>query len=124
MKPGCELDALVAEKVMGWTSSVVPFGEHKMPLIGNPKLQDNEHYLLAANVSPYPPYSTDISAAWEVVEILRVKERALILEYLIGVKKWEVAFVDYPSIKKWAVRDEEAPLAICLAALKAVGVEP
>ena len=58
MNPGRELDALVAEKVMGWTysqSAMVwyPSGLHPM-----------------ANVFGHtiPNYSTSIEAAWQVVE--------------------------------------------------------
>lgn len=66
MQAGPELDALVAEKVMGWKL-------HKegrawkwwdIPLISPHHEQYDGH-------DDQPPYSTDPAAAWEVVEKMR-----------------------------------------------------
>lgn len=65
MNAGRELDALVAEKVMGWTwdenTAWSPTGSR------NARVADGDLWWWL------PPYSTDIAAAWEVVE--RIRER-------------------------------------------------
>ena len=62
MKPGRELDALVAGRVMGWRPPRFDdFGD-----IGRSIVESEGRDLFEP-----PRYSTDISAAWEVVEKLR-----------------------------------------------------
>lgn len=66
MEAGRELDALVAEKVMGWTMFSYQMlgsggaGEFRWIPPGR-----RDH---VSNIAPVPRYSTDIAAAWEVVE--------------------------------------------------------
>ena len=117
MNAGRELDALVAEKVFGWT------GGHYESL----------------------PFSTDIAAAWEVVERLRSRGissgHGFNWDLCIKVghsddSGWFVELFDLSSMGycgpadttiRWDGVDvrnaETASHAICLAALKAVGVE-
>ncbi len=87
MKPGRELDSLVAAKVMGI--------EHPAP------------------------YSTSIEAAWEVVEKLKANGEGIRLIYHYG--HWNVLFEheDYC----YNSPAESAPHAICLAALKTMGIK-
>ena len=86
-----------------------------------PKLNGVSEYALA----PVPEYSTEIAAAWEVAEKLAAKGHRLILE----------DHRDNPHSPGWWARFDlanghdtgdvvaaTAPLAICRAALKAVGV--
>lgn len=105
MKPGRELDLLVAEKVMGFIARKTSAGESYF--------EDKEGTLPGYYI---PHYSTQISAAWEVVE--KMKE-----EYL-----WEMAWNH--ALKAWTCylngegsKSDTAPHSICLAALKAKGVE-
>jgi hypothetical protein len=101
MTPGPKLDALVAEKVMGL---VIP----SRPGWG-PK-----------------PYSTDIAAAWEVVEkfghfhIQTVFGDGSVDSFgeMIRVRLTTEATLQGRTMESIA---ETAPHAICLAALKAVG---
>jgi len=100
MKPGREIDILVHEKVMGRK----PGGS--LPL------------------SAWPPhYSTNISAAWGVVEKLGKEKQWF---FHTRGKCGEVDLIDFPkninndSINVYA---DSIPLAICLAALKSVGHE-
>lgn len=58
MKPGRELDEIVAEKVMGWKRLSDPTYDWHSPDDG----------LLAAGMVPF--YSTDIAAAWRIVSKL------------------------------------------------------
>jgi len=84
------LDALVATEVMGLD----------IPLLAD---------------SPVPParrYSTDIAAAWEVVE-----ELDLSMYPLACTVGWRFEFD-----RNEGAEAETAPLAICLAALKAKGI--
>ena len=100
MKAGRELDALVAEKVMGLTEEDWIAGPTGLPR----------------------PYSTDIAAAWEVVEKLRGTHRPFLLshDFQDGFMKWPVVIVGFGAV---VVHEGQygAPHAICLAALKAVG---
>lgn len=97
MKPGRELDALIAEKVMGfWDTHAAQYGE-----------------------TPVPPYSTDIAAAWQVTEKF---EGVNVLTHKNG---WQVQLVPRNSKLAYDVHianGTTAAHAICLAALKAKGI--
>jgi hypothetical protein len=119
MKPGRELDALVAEKVMGINPLL--FGslvDYKMP---------NGSIVTL----PYEckSYSTDIAAAWEVVEKLTQFKFKLDQD---GFSSWNAFFLEEQEQDDGPAWHEDieyegnadtAPHAICLAALKAVGVD-
>jgi hypothetical protein len=113
MTPGRELDAVIAEKVMGWTRLSHPYGEqtHKT-LDGRTILAD---FLSAPDGMKLPHYSTDISAAWEVVEKLR--ELGWYLAIHSDPKRGYFATI--PRADGIQIESETAPHAICLAALKA-----
>lgn len=124
LKAGRELDALIAEKVMGWQEVRVGVGDDGIEgLMGVPDSPDPWR-------SAYwvPAYSIDIAHAWQVVE----KLRADCVFANIGPDPSEGG--GYNCQFHWGegeddfdigVVDAEAPTAphaICLAALKAVGV--
>lgn len=100
MNPGRELDALIAEKVMGLAS-----GRH---LLG-----------------PDKPYSTSIEAAWEVTEKMlerntgTMRVQAVSNSFGVTFEHWG----DDENVVKGFHRSSTLPHAICLAAIKAVGVE-
>lgn len=104
--PGRELDILVAEKVMGI-----------IPKIETYKTMGKEEYTnIPVNV---PDYSTNIAAAWEIVE--KMIEEGY---------DWELYSFKTAPEYHWRVfcrgfgsYEATAPLGICLAALKAKGVE-
>lgn len=137
MEAGEALDVLIAEKVMGcklWK---------KMDALANAKDQkEYEKYRWAFDYACECPgeihmdksssddcnvwlkrYSTDISAAWEVVEEL--KGDYWFSFYYTVEGKWEAMFnAHFP--RQNPSFDAESDLAahsVCLAALKAVGVE-
>ena len=93
MKPGPRLDALVTEKVMGF---------------------------------PQPrPYSTDIKSAWELVDklIRGTKQWFSLEQYSTGVTA-KFSIIGAGDLDCEFEADEiTAPHAICMAALKAVGVK-
>jgi len=92
MDAGPELDAAIAEKIMG-------IGRH-------PSNVDN----------PYPKYSTNIEAAWEVVEEIAKQGFMVQIQYRKGA--WIRIF--HQSSTKAIATADTAPHAICLAALKVV----
>lgn len=116
MKPGRELDALVAEKVMGlepwpgrpgaFKAKVVPRGREPKPCLP-------------------PSYSTDIAAAWEVVG--KLNRWHFELTRLADLCGWEYRCTmksAWPGVSgEHAIGTSEisAPHAICLSAMKAVG---
>lgn len=133
MEAGRELDALVAEKVMGFVRipghisinsfEIGPGLIHWKRPNGNP-------------VIDLPQYSIDIAAAWEIVEkIVAIEGMEFNLEYdpdrsKIGTS-WMVNLGVYlPNAKGYKALVEETALeegsmnpahAICLAALRVVG---
>jgi len=115
LKPGRELDALIAEKVMG-----IPVTKEQGDYWPPPDPGKN------FSTQPIPDYSTDISAAWEVVEHMRTKHWrdafTLFSPEIENATEWRAFFA-----KKFVSVDdskfesgESAPHAICLAALKSV----
>lgn len=120
LKPGRELDALVAEKVMGWPTFEQYNNDRVLELkMANAKgRRDNE---------VVPHYSTDIASAWEVVEKLYAidpHEPTLLQIYGPLSDGYKINLIwehhDGPILIGSLVADT-APLGICLAALKAVG---
>jgi hypothetical protein len=119
MTAGRELDALVAEKVMG-----LPKPIHEVFwFIRYPHVD-----------GPLPAYSTDIAAAWEVVEKMKADHFDLCLEVeqsrtsarfeLVGPAYDGGLGPAVPIVKSTGqVNGDNAPHVICRAALKAVGYE-
>lgn len=109
-----KIDALVAEYVMEWKH--YPNNRNGF----NWQAADEGYYEL-------PEYSTDIKAAWEVVEKMKSFETGFALITLndqFKELKWIAKFTllkPKPHMK--FEMNKSAPLAICLAALKAKGVE-
>ena len=96
LKAGRELDALVAEKVMG---DLPPRG-----------------YSI-------PDYSIFISAAWAVVEKLYLTSEFFLETSYYGMdknKRWWAQFSTHGIDDEFHAEAPTAPLAICRAALKAV----
>jgi hypothetical protein len=124
---GRELDALVAEKVMGWEAlrveresdggvgSLVTYEV----LCGDPPAG----YAALSNAVPH--YSTDIGAAWEVLG--RFAAFMVISSWNGKVGCWAMVDARGPHMSRpdqHMAKGDAYPHAICLAALKAVGVEP
>lgn len=114
MEAGRELDALIAEKVMGWKLLAVSGSEHGFIREG------------VALRKPIPRFSTDIAAAWQVVECMRERHDCGLI-----FKVFPVGFrFDYSAVfqardnKQWSSNASTAPLAICLSALGEAGDEP
>ncbi len=117
------LDRLVAEKVMGFDIETDgPFPAWQTAI-------DSPFFVKYHNrtAEHAPPFSTSIAAAWEVVEHLRKQTKA------DGSRKYLVSIFDYPNTFDVLVENldtygstnaevKSAPMAICLAALRAMNV--
>jgi hypothetical protein len=135
MPAGREMDALIAEKVMGWIYSdsweqLVPSGHADPPIWSDwewdiEELTYVKHPInMMGGVSyrgdkPYiPEYSTNISAAWKIVE-------KMINDGYDIVDIWHENVVDVGWAMEWikdgngdnSIGSDTAPLAICKAAL-------
>ena len=119
MGQGRELDALVAENVMGWHtfSPIDPDCDHSVGVNGyrrNFAFDPNDD-----KYKPFPLFSTDISAAWKVVE--KIQESGCCVE-VGGYTNEFSANITKPSENgvRWLAvcnRVSSAPEAICKAAL-------
>lgn len=124
MKPGPELDALVAEKVMGWERAQARCRECSS-LAERWIWKKNGQYVAdASGECRYSP-SSSIREAWEVVEHMSktTKEYWTIEYFSTGA----LVVFDYEGGRDlpWVAgehraSEDTAPHAICLAALKAV----
>jgi hypothetical protein len=123
MKPGRELDALVAEKVMG-----LKFEDAE----GADQLEywDKAGAYKKTEWRPvWKRYSTDIAAALDVVEKLKSLNSELQINLSSSGEypdEWEVEIEWYPPNGgelngPFFITEKSAPHAICLAALKVVG---
>lgn len=139
---GRELDALVAEKVMGW----LWLGRQDHKWLGPPSqlgetdptygtirratdIDEPERPWWLENATEFgdlrvvPHYSTDIAAAFLVVEKLNAAVRYPEIQFAPtepnGEELWCVSLVNPADVEVVA---ETAPLAICRAALAALGV--
>lgn len=123
MKPGKELNALVAKEVMGWTT--------REKYVHGPLMHGGSMMLLYKgdgipregktwSVEGFSP-STDITAAWEVVEKDDGWGHDWRLERIMGSSKsWSCRARRVDDGKEFYAMAETAPHAICLAALQAV----
>lgn len=147
MKSGTDLDALVAEKVMGWKWSEA---EHR---VADPEGWSTRKILIPLKCEwilstynlepgmnsvsiPVPRYSTDIAAAWEVVMALHRQGHGFCIEQSPSAEKPTVHIVPkekrpncnglihfIEDMEKISYSCESLPHAICITALKAVGYE-
>lgn len=133
MSPGPELDLLIAEKVMGWTWVTEDAEEPQyLPWLISPKVGTafrGVWYPKTGVASGLPAYSTEISAAWQVVEKLDALGFYVTVDRLgHDPRFWRAETHTWDADEGGRVGDnwhdaETAPHAICLAALAAVGVE-
>jgi len=111
------IDALVAERVMGWWDCQ----KYANGWFGmNPHWNKGE-----GHQDTLPPYSTSIQAAWEVVEKMKPTHHFNLSVMTNGYI--EASFAEWigPTLlhEAWINADEDTEeMAIALAALKAVGV--
>lgn len=110
-KPGPELDAIIAKKIMRWTflEKYEQTSLSGKKFIGEGWLDfDNEFWEKPHN------YSTDIDDAWDLVEELCPKKDEFRLARF-NMGEWRCTFAYFNGLESSA---ETAPMAICLAALE------
>lgn len=118
MEAGREMDALVAEKVMGWIEKKYPMGRALY-------WTDSDGHSQRACIEAWNP-STNISAAWEVIEKIEGGQREMLCNLIhkgFGFTSliWEAELRECRGNHKYYIADATtAPLAICRAALLAV----
>ena len=112
MEAGKGFDAIIARQVMGWTKATLHddvTGPEAYWCMGGKAM---------APVDSFTP-STDIASAWEVVEKLRAQGHHTILSP--HDEGWALTILNaFTSGEDLVATAHTAPLAICLAALKAV----
>jgi hypothetical protein len=103
-----ELDALIAEKVMGLKPCVDPVGRCEGAHMTPPRCWGT-----GKGGSDLQPYSTSIAAAWEIVEILKGR---IVIDHWNNDDYRVMLYI--PSAgRSIEASGSTAPLAICRAAL-------
>ena len=123
-----ELDARIAYEVLGWNDARehFPWPESGVILrkdkIGVPPRLLKEDGAALRDLRTVPKYSTDIAAAWKVVEEL--ESRGYDVKYqsrgIGGIPRVTVQRPDESGAIHGAAEEETAAEAFCRAALKAV----
>jgi hypothetical protein len=121
MKAGRELDALVTEKIMGWKR-----GRRYGNGNGEWIRAEKEEYPLTWNQTPR--HSTSIEKAWQVIEQMARTGWFFVLEYdstdCLDVAFYRTSKCDGGGAEQWITGPlADAPRLICVAALKALGIE-
>lgn len=136
-----KLDAMVAERVMGWKwhlcDQLNPQGEMvyhfrndeppehwKRPtVVATPTLPEVRGVRLFVYLG-LRNYSTDIAAAWEVRQEIKRRDLEITVSTHggLGNKTDDTCIIRGGEEERWDGSANTAPLAICLAALRAVGV--
>ena len=130
MEAGPKLNALVAKEVMG----LCPVGCQYIDWQTKTLVEGSQTYCTECDQLANCPvgskrvkdYSGDISAAWEVVEKVTPTHPNFVLVYWVDSKAayWQAGFdCEFEESWTYEATSETAPHAICLAALRAVGVE-
>jgi len=128
LQAGRELDALVAEKVMGWARHAVEFNNFQKVVVP-PSWSNFGVYWLGRDIyEQVPAYSTEIEAAWQIVEQLQSHGLYIHIAALtvrgFATRVFADRAGDEPDKQIVYVDADTASLAICKAALLAVEHEP
>lgn len=119
-----KIDKMEAGREMDLTVSKLMFGKTHL-YYRCPHFDEYGRMLAFCSCPNLHSFSTDISAAWEVVEkMLDITDKNVCVQMAsfnidVQAKDCYVAWVDRDGMTKWSGADT-APLAICKAALKAV----
>ena len=118
-----KIDRLVAEKVMGWRLKSFPGegGGFSAWLNDDEKIIKYENNC-TLHAQPYDFWkpSTNIADAWQVVKKFYEKGDKVIVTNTLG-GNW-CCYI-HAGLGQFSAIAETAPLAICLAAMKACGIE-
>lgn len=127
-----EIDALVAERIMGWVRLEFKGGAvfFMPPDVAEQMYirQQSQECVSSGDEDNSPLYSSDITAAWRIVDQMRKNGYWLKLQspFEADNTKWNAGFTEH-SFTGWNGRPDNqrqadsAPMAICLAALRYAG---
>lgn len=119
MNAGRELDALVAERRMGWKAGTLALYREQRAEHGEGETAFDTPAIAL------PHYSTDIAAAWEVWSLPQHDGWVVQRWNYDGVWHHIVASgADTFERGEFLAQEHSLPLAICLAALKALEAAP
>ena len=125
MDAGRKLDELVAERVMGHRRLEEPSRVDVPASLGEQKYERIFNWKINGTLMEYPPqYSTSIDDAWMVMERLRKMPRFEIVDIRLRGEGGVAIMTPCGNLMDCLVIADTAPLAICLAALKAVDTSP
>lgn len=132
LKPGRELDAIIAEQIMGGTRDI-----YKRPYAVRGRLHpdfadevclrmpDGDLFFFDSKLGSkeIPAYSTDMYAAWRVVEKITDIKTKWGSGFTIRHEQhcWRAGWIqNYETGREWEISAEAhtAPFAICLVALR------
>ena len=122
MQAGRELDALIAERVMGWTkvsktvSRWTEGTEIREKIVWEGKAPDD---LKCSSPIEIKKYSTGIAAAWQVVEKIRGMYECKSHNGIVVMSDPDGWYAEFPEPIWSDATEKTAPLAICRAALLA-----
>lgn len=120
---GRELDVLIAEKVMGWTWYKTGRGARMLCEPHHGQLADGSEPIANLATFSVPLYSSDIAAAWSIVEKMQELGWTFAIELFEDNGNYSAYFKNTQNRDRYVGNADTAPLAICLAALKALGGE-
>ena len=116
LSSGREIDVLVAEEIMSWR---IETDEPKIRKLQGYFARDEERLWWRAPeggwYSDPPPYSSDIVAAWQIVESMNSSGQFLFLAQ--NTEEFKVAFDESTTINPDYIGEKSVALAICKAAL-------
>jgi len=132
-----DTDATIAEKVMGitvlratgsqWASEDkcrMEVGEPYFMFFDERCPNKNDPDCIAAwtFVHRVPAYSTDMTAAWLVINAFRTNSKLAVLfpDFINELKKQRTG--DWKTFEGWFFGEAEAPVAICMSALKTLDI--
>ncbi|MNW38172.1 hypothetical protein D3C74_152310 [compost metagenome] len=111
MKPGEALDTLILDEILKWEKREMWWGETRW--VRDKKTNDGKE--VHVDIELFSA-STDISAAWEVLELPEIMDKVQLGVYPTSFGKW-IARPFMPGGYDCTVQAETAPEAICKAAL-------
>ncbi len=119
MKPGSELDALLAEKVMGWKRETGMLHGKLQEVFTDG--EGNKRSVACGCDEDFNP-SNDIAAAWEVEQKIGTMGKNIRDEYILAIHDVVGHQLEWDSSieAEWAIL-RASPEQRCLAALRAVG---
>jgi hypothetical protein len=116
LSSGRETDVLVAEQIMGWQIETDEPKRRKLQeLFSGDKARQWWRSSEGGWYCDPPSYSSDIVAAWQIVESMNNRGQFLFLSQ--SSEKYKVAFDEPRGINHDYISEENVNLAICKAAL-------